>query len=125
MVDKVWKHFKKIIKSRLGLLLTAINWALFVFCYFTREDVGQPIHLYYERIFFQIIIILNIPAIAVAGLLSLSLGYSDAVGEKYWITKPIVALGFIFAITIQWLVIGYSIEKLWRRRKEIKNSRFS
>lgn len=114
---KYSEYLKKVIKSRLGLLLAIFNWLLFSFLYFTRESRGQTIHLYNESIFFQIVVIINIPAITVAGLVVLLLGYNDSIGERYWITKPVVLLCFVFAITIQWLIIGYGIEKWLSGRK--------
>jgi ABC-type xylose transport system permease subunit len=119
MSGEFGNHFKEIIKSRSGLIIAALNWVLFVCFYFTRENSEQPIHLYYESVFFQVLLVLNAPAIICVALVFALLGYNDSVGNKYWFIKVFVALGFILAITTQWLLIGYGIEKIFRRKKNI------
>ncbi len=118
MSAKFWNYFKEIIKSRLGLIVVTLNWILFVYFYLTRENPEQPIHLYYESVFFQILLVLNSPALICVGLVFFLLGYNDSVGENYWIIKLFVALGIIVAITAQWLLIGYGIGKLFKRKDQ-------
>jgi small-conductance mechanosensitive channel len=122
MLIEFWTSFNKVIRSRLGLLLAVINWSLLIFFYFTRENTGEPVHLYHESVWFQIVLLLNIPAIGIVTLIAFLFGYNDSIGERYWIIGLFVSLLFIIGITFQWMPIGYTIEKIINNVRKPKDS---
>jgi hypothetical protein len=131
MLMEFWTSFNKVIRSRLGIFLAIINWSLLIFFYFmeTPVETAKPaphlldlLNLYYEPVWFQIILLLSLPAIGIVGLILLLFGYNDSIGERYWIIGLFVNLLFILGITLQWLLVGYVIEKIIKKLKNRKNT---
>jgi hypothetical protein len=128
MLMEFWTSFNKVIRSRLGLLLAVINWSLLILFYFTRDinTAKSQLHLldiYYESVWFLIVLLLNIPAIGIVTLIALLFGYNDSIGERYWIIGLFVNLLFILGITFQWILIGYGVEKIIKKPKNRKNNK--
>lgn len=125
---RLLRFFRKIFTSRVALALMFLNLVLCVYALNNRPPVDVDIA--YESWLFIILTILNLPSLFFSlvptflfAYIFISLGYTNPPNKFVQDWLPI--LFFFICALFQWALVGYGIEKLFRRKKEIKNSRFS
>lgn len=125
---RLLRFLRRVFTSRLALALVSLNLVLCLYVLVNRPPVD--VDFGYESWLFTILFIINLPASVISlvpwGLgvyIFILAGYEEMLsGFARNLFQVFVAL---LCASLQWALIGYGIEKLLQRRKEIKNSRFS
>jgi len=118
MKNKISNFLKDLASSRVGLLLAVLNFTLLFYCYYERDWKSEPFHYFYESNLLKVIMFLNAPPFLFVSVPFWELGFTEAVGERFLIIKVLYFVSLLLAITFQWLLIGYIIEKTYRNLKE-------
>ena len=113
----VWRFIKSVAASRLGRLLFVVHLILVAWAIGERASpVEQPLHYYYESALLKAILVLDLPAILLAGVAVYPLTHINASpytsSFEVWISY---AAALVFA-SIQWWLAGYLLGLAFRRR---------
>ncbi len=85
-------------------LTVGFHWITFLLALFVRGELTSPIHLYYEPFIFQVLLLLDLPAILLAEEIVSPLNPSLT-------ANSIANLAGLFAIvTLQWICIGIILD---------------
>lgn len=103
-------HFiKQMIASRIVVLFVVIH--LLIYIYRLSKISKSPVHHpTNDPIFFQILVLLDLPALIVASFFQTSLSY-----DKYWwasLYNKFIVFSFL---SIQWALIGFAVERIFKR----------
>lgn len=127
MTKSIRSLTKRVGSSRTGLAALVLHLLLFVYCVGQKTQIsddavaapnqgggfytlfaGRPFHFEHESTLFQIILILDAPALAVDYVVSTFVGVfaSPSAYTQSWLDAWVV----IFASSIQWLLVGCFME---------------
>jgi hypothetical protein len=107
----VANFIRKLIFSKISQLTVMIHWVCFLLAIFQRSNITSPIHPIYEPWLFNILLILDMPGLILAGLVGNTLSAIidfDGIEYFFW---------FLF-ISFEWLVIGYIFERIYVKVKD-------
>ena len=123
---QVWKSVgrltSRVLHSRLGQILFVIHLVLTVYVYAERGSVTRPVHPYYESVWMNALIWLDLPGIILASTIAAPIAHQSSPLEVFrW--SPWVAIGIAFVCTsLQWWCLGYLVARLCRRNKSVLSS---
>lgn len=103
-------HFiRRVITSRIVMLFVFIHLALYI--YGLSKIPKSPVyHSTNDPIFFQILVLLDLPALVIASFFQTSLSYNE-----YWWTSLYNKFIVFSFLSIQWALIGFAIEIVFKR----------
>ena len=97
--------FRRVFTSRTAYLFFFAHWILFAVAIYQRGGIERELHPYYEPLSVNILIFLDLPEVFLADIVS---SLVARLGGVEWLTYIIC----FFPVSLQWLLIGYGIEKL-------------
>ncbi len=103
----------QIIFNKMTLLIVITHWIFAIFAFYTRVKWNGEIHFTYESWTFSILLLLDLPSIAIAE--SLSMPLNMLIREYFPINGMLV---FIISISFQWFIIGIMANQIYLRRKK-------
>lgn len=99
--------------NKVTFLTVMINWGLIAVALYNRGYFNSPIHIFYETLLFNLVFIINLPAITFAGLIQpIPLTISNYSSNNI--------LTLIAAITAQWWIVGFFIKQIFFNKKSEK-----
>lgn len=103
------KALRENLLTPISISVAVGHWIAVLYAYF-GEHHTEPFHFIYESLFSQVLIVLNLLPLIIAGILGPAilglLGFGRPAAELFlW------AVFFLIA-SLQWLFVGYMIEKL-------------
>ena len=108
--------FRRVFTSRTAYLFFFAHWILFAVAIYQRGGFIYPFHSEYEPLLVNILIIINLPAIFLIVIIGLVLSVlPQSVLSQFEELKYLICF---LPISLQWLIIGYGIEKLIKRRRD-------
>ena len=131
------KLLKKIVSSRVGLILVGVHLCLVLYafrgetrtfgdeCFVLEGSLAEfrsngqvTFHWYRGSILYKTIILLDLPSMVVAAILLFPFGWIldyFCFQTAYWI----INFWMLFCASVQWLLIGYAIERFYTYRKNL------
>lgn len=118
VLKSTFRFIKRVAASRLGQILFMIHLILLLYVYAERGAlVERSVHPYYESVLFNVLILLDLPALIVSSLIAFPVAHESSYLHTYWWSSWVGdAIGLLCAST-QWWLIGYFIERFFRRKK--------
>jgi len=132
------KLLKKIVSSRVGLILVGVHLCLVIYAFSgkTPDTLDNPciepeqhfaghstiaqrtFHWTNESLIFKTVSLLDIPSMVIAAILMIPFGWilNDFC---YQATHWIASFWMLFCASVQWLIIGYAIERFYTYRKNL------
>lgn len=117
MKSKISNFLKDLAVSRIGLLLVVTNFILLLYCYHEKDWKSEPFHYFYESTLLKILIFINAPSFLLVSIPFWEMRFTEDVGERYLIIKLMYFASLFLAVTFQWLLVGYIIEKTYNNLK--------
>jgi hypothetical protein len=111
-------HFGlRVFRSRVGQLLFLLHLMLVAYAYWERAPTTKvPIHFFYESTLLKTLIVLDLPALILCGIVAYPLTSSDSPLSTYQWSSWIAAAIVLSLTSIQWWIIGYLLGHiLWRK----------
>ena len=135
MIRPILGFVSQVASSRVAWFLFVIHLCLVVFDFAQKQPVsigcndewdvagadliaGRFFHLHYESTLIKVVLLLDTPGILLSmlfGLLLMPLGYllpQPCLYTSSWIAAIFMLVG----TSIQWLIIGYGVERILRRK---------
>lgn len=119
IIQYIYDLTKEVARSRAAWTLFFIHLMLLIIACFQKGTI-QPIHFEYEFLLYKFLFFINVPASVVTGilllpiaLLTLPINSETTYNGSY----PLIVFIYI-GWQIQWALIGYGIEKLFRHKKK-------
>lgn len=117
IIKNLVKFSKKVAGSRTAHIFFCIHLIILIIALIQRGDFFPPFHFEYEPLLFNILSTINIPITLITSLILLPLVlYFKALNleDTYGAILFLVLVMYI-GWQIQWALIGYGIEKLFKR----------
>ena len=138
--------FQRFLSSRVGWILVLFHLCLLIYCFAQKGTIpadtshdsflansttsiiaGRGFHLAYESLLLKAIVLLDLPGLIVTGLISVPVAVlatklfpRPSFYTESWKAAVILMVG----TSIQWLLVGYGIEVLLKKRRYKPDSTF-
>jgi hypothetical protein len=129
---KIIQFIKRVLLSRLGLVLICLNIFLYIYSWYTR-DTSMPFDLRYESWSLIIPSVLNSPLyllvigifFIITSILIHLIGFSTPLdfGVFNWVIGFFVCTAFFILFSLYWSLIGYIIEKIIKKLIAARNNK--
>lgn len=113
MKDLIRTIFRSLFNKYSGLSV-AIHWILVLLSLLLRPDWQRPIHFFYETFLFQLLLLIDLPAIVVAEQIGFPINLSVSENSVSSI------LAVIVMISMQWFLILFVINQILFSFKRVK-----
>lgn len=114
-VKYIISNLQQAFLNKVTLFTVLIHWTIVIIAFYIRGGWNLQIHFYYEPLLSKILLLLNLPAITIAE--SLSMPLNTLIAENYPLKTTVI---FVLSITVQWVLIGYVINKLFLHSKRVQ-----
>jgi hypothetical protein len=120
MLESLLRCIKRLLVSRLGQSLFAVNLAFIVYAFIERGALEIRNCLVYESALLQILMLLNLPAFILSAIITQPLFGDDSLAfAGSW--RSIVGGAIVFfSVYLQWCFVGFCIERWLVVRKELQ-----
>lgn len=119
IIHYIYAFAKKVSLSRTAWIFFFVHLTVLIIACAQKGTI-QPIHFEYEFLLYKILFLLNFPASIITGILLLPIALMTLpVNAETNFNGPYPFMVFIYiGWQIQWLLIGYGIERLFGHKKE-------
>lgn len=103
----------------MAIAFAIMHWIIALFAIFGEEHTN-PFHFYYEPLLTQFLFGVNMPAFAVASLISLPILFVS--GAEGTTIDFVIFATMIPVVTVQWLLIGAAVSLFWKPARTTKKA---
>ena len=119
MVTTFLRFVKRLLTSRLGQTLFAVNLVFIVYAFVERGALEIRNCLVYESALLQILMLLNLPAFILTAIITQPLFGDDSLAFAGGWRSVFGGAIVFFSVYLQWCFVGFCIERWLVVRKEL------